>query len=1216
MVMMAIGMHAQWTAPVAPDSPFKGVDYETDGTTLYYLYNVGVGQFVTGANSWSTQISVGENSEPYMEIVVEPLDEIEAEDYPGAIKLRLNPNKDQKFNGAGGERSFRGTYLFRDSETSGFIDHNAQACWYWTLVKAESGNYYWHSAYNEELGMGMGGYDNAPYEFAAVSGAGAAVTFNTTEEDANIEWAFIPVNSIDKEAIPAYAEAMALYEAKLNLYNALNEAKEAGVSTDAASTVYNNADATVAELNTAASKLRSAIKEVEFGDKWDGASEEDPLDVTDDVMVNPSFDFDNGMEGWTVKGANPATAIWNGQGATVVGPMAGTEDDSWGKDAEVFHAAFDISQYIDFLPAGVYKFTCQGFYRSDDVDGVRDNPVIPAELYAIFPDGSEQIATLATIRDYPTADKLYETPDPAWASDAGYNGGWVPNGMSGAIYHFRHHTGDNEELDYTSVLNIVVTEPIAGITIGVRTTSKRSWVIFDNFRLTYYGKVDPNKLELQDLVKKNDHLYSADFDNTMANREVKETFESCMDAARDADGNYEELLNNLKAATDAYASSIVDYQELAVVYDETRELADKLEAEHQDWDEVVSTVSNLADEMQQKIEDEEADHAYLEAVRDSALNTLLNAVATGSIKIKEGDDLTILLKNPDFQKTDADQHVAPGWEGKVKELSKQWGNIENYGDYGAGHIEQTIKNMPVGAYDVTVQGFVRGNFNKVTLFAGDSKTCFKLITDEYATEPSWGTPEEVAENGYPYDNAGELEDGTTVYYPNSMQGAAAAFAKINPVTGEPFYTNHCRIVLTKAGDLTIGVDVKEAVDEEIWAIWDNFRISYVGCEINMFEDEIRNRQNALLAVIDNPDSFVTPEATKLANDAIEAGDKSLEGTDLETVFAAMNQLDEALTYVKEAAGIAEELMNLAEFYESMTSIVDSGDADYLDLINKAMFPTPEDFPSNEALKQGIQDLKEGWAGYVMYDVKDNASEDNPQDVTEIIYAYDYIDPMTMENSANGWDVTIDGGSYATNFEELECFNNNSLEVSQTLIGLEPGFYEVAVEGYYRPGYPGNITDSLATVHNAEMFATTEAGIRTAPLMNAMEGAQELQEYVGDESEITLGEFPVYIPNNMEAANAYIGFGYYSDNRLQFQVKEDGKAVIGIRKSEHIDGDWTIFTNWQLYYLGKSSTGVESISATDNGQLTKSNAIYDLSGRRISKLTRGLYISNGRKVIVK
>jgi len=1211
MVMMAIGVQAQWTAPVAPESPFKAVDYEADGTSLYYIYNVGCGQFITGANAWSTQISMGTNGEPSMEVVVEPLEEEEAEYYPeGAVKLRLNPGKSQSFTGAGGDRSFTGTYLFRDSNESGFIDHASQPVWYWILEKAESGNYYWHSVEGLD-----GNYPDAATEYASASGEGAAVVFNTGADAANIEWQFIPVNGIDKEAIAPYAEAMKLYNAKLGLYNALLEAQEAGVSTDAATAVYNNAEATIDELNAATTKLNTAIKEAEFGDRWEAASEDDPLDVTDEVMVNPSFDFDNGLEGWTIKGRTPATAAWDGQGATQSGPMMGMEGD-WGKDCEVFHAAFDISQHIDFLPAGVYKFTCQGFYRSDAENGVMDDPIIPAELYAIFPDGSEQVASLATIDAYPTSEKLYDNG--SWPSDVNRNNGWVPNGMSGAVYHFRHHSGDNEELDYTSVLNVVVTEPIAGISIGVRTTSNRSWVIFDNFTLTYYGKVDPNKMELQDLVKKNDQIYAATFDEIAANQQVKENYESAMDAARDADGNYEELLNNLKAATTALAASITDYKELIVVSATTRDLADQLEKDHADWGVVTETVSNLADEIQQKLEDAVADHAYLEAVRDSAINTIVNAIATGAIEIKEGDDLTILLKNADFQETVSDVHTVPGWEGKVKELSKQWGNIENYGDYGAGHIEQTIKNMPVGAYDVTVQGFVRGNRDKVTLFAGDSKTCFKYITEEYATEPSFGT---VDDTGYPYDNVGELEDGTVVYYPNSMQGASASFAKINPVTGEPFYTNHCRIVLTKPGDLTIGVDVKEAVDEEIWAIWDNFRIEYAGCSVELFADEIHNRQNALMAVIDDPEAFVTPVAKEIANTAINAGDKALEGNELDDVFAAMTQLDEALTYVKEAAGIAKELMDLAEFYESMAPSIDSGDTEYLDLISKCAFPTPEDFPSNEALLQGIQDLKEGWAGFVMYDIIDQASENNPQEVSDIIYAYDYIDPISQEISTKGWDVTIVGGSRATgnadnNLNELECYNNDSLQVSQTLIGLEPGFYEVTVNGFYRPGFPGEITDSLAKVHNAEMFATTGVGTRTAPLMNAMDGAREEQEYVGAESEVTLGEMAYYIPNDMEAAKTYMDFGYYTENKCQFQVNEDGKAIFGIRKYAHIEGDWTIFTNWQLFYLGKTQPdAIETVSA-DEAVANRKSAIFDLSGRRISKPVRGLYISGGRKVIVK
>lgn len=1199
LVMMAIGVQAQWTAPVAPESPIKGVDYVADGTTLYYLYNVGCGQFVTGANSWSTQISLGTNSEPYMEIVVEALSEDEEEFYPNAIMLRLNPNKSQNFNGEGGSRSFTGTYLFRDTDTQGFIDHASQAVWYWNFEKTPSGNYHWHSAY--EMGF------NPQYEYASGPRAGAGVVFNADEDAANIEWAFVPVETLDKDAIAPYAEAMTLYEAKLDLYNTLMEAKDAGVNTDAAGAVYNNADATIEEIKAATAKLKADIKEDEFGDKWADASEDNPLDVTDDVMINPSFDFDNGMEGWNISGATPATLAWNGQGPNSSGTMGAIGDDSWGKNCEVYHATFDISQYIDFLPAGVYKFTCQGFYRPDEEN-------VPAELYAIFPDGSEQISYLSHIDDYATVDKLYENGG-EWYGDANRNGKWVPNGMNGALYHFRHHTGDNEELDYTSVLNIVVTEPIAGITIGVRTKSAGTWVIFDNFTLTYYGKVDPFKLELQDLVKKNDQIYANVFDDLKANEQVKSDYESTMDASRDADGDYENMFNTLKAATEALAASIEDYKELAEVMAETRELADKLEAEHQDWEDLVSSVSALADDIEGKYEDALADHAYLEEVRDKARNSIINAIADGSVQIKEGDDLTILLKNADFQKTAADQHEVPGWEGKVKELSKQWGDIENYGDYGAGHIEQTIKNMPMGAYDVTVQGFVRGNRDKVTLFAGDSKTCFMYVTDQYATEPSFGTPEDCT--GHPYDNVGSLEDGTPVYYPNSMQGAAAAFAKTNPVTGEPFYTNHCRIVLTKAGDLTIGVDVKEAVDEEIWAIWDNFRIVYAGSSIELFADEIRNRQDAVRNALNADDAFVTNQAAVIADEAIAAGDEALAGTSVDDVFAAMNQLEAAVDYIKAAAGLAQELAETAEFYGSMLDLVVSSDDAYRELVINAWTPQPDEYDSNEAIQAAIDGIKDGWTAYVMYDVKNTASVDNPEEVTLVIYNPDYTDPIYMEDSDAGWDITTDGGTHAASQGELECFNNNSFVVQQQLRGLEPGFYTLGVSAFYRAGLPGDQTDSLINVQNAILFAETQAGTFAQPIMNAVTGGQPVPEEIGGESNIVIEDLglDVYIPNDMTAAKQYLDLGYYM-NENTFEVGEDGLATIGIRKDEHLNGDWTIFTAWTLYYLGKvAPDAIEDVVSVENK--SQNSAMYDLSGRQITgKLQKGIYIKGNRKVLVK
>ena len=82
--------------------------------------------------------------------------------------------------------------------------------------------------------------------------------------------------------------------------------------------------------------------------------------------------------------------------------------------------------------------------------------------------------------------------------------------------------------------------------------------------------------------------------------------------------------------------------------------------------------------------------------------------------------------------------------------------------------------------------------------------------------------------------------------------------------------------------------------------------------------------------------------------------------------------------------------------------------------------------------------------------------------------------------------------------------------------------------------------------------------------------------------------------------------------------------LAIRKWSHIDGDWTIFTNWQLFYLGKTGqnfsdelTAVQGVESTN----AKAAQIFTLDGRQAARLNRGINIvrmSDGsvHKVMVK
>ena len=83
------------------------------------------------------------------------------------------------------------------------------------------------------------------------------------------------------------------------------------------------------------------------------------------------------------------------------------------------------------------------------------------------------------------------------------------------------------------------------------------------------------------------------------------------------------------------------------------------------------------------------------------------------------------------------------------------------------------------------------------------------------------------------------------------------------------------------------------------------------------------------------------------------------------------------------------------------------------------------------------------------------------------------------------------------------------------------------------------------------------------MKNAIDGALDMVLGTGSESEITTltpaeGQepTPVYIPNNMEAAKAYLDNEFYP-NEFEIQVGENGELTIGVYKTSHVNGDWTI-----------------------------------------------------------
>lgn len=124
------------------------------------------------------------------------------------------------------------------------------------------------------------------------------------------------------------------------------------------------------------------------------------------------------------------------------------------------------------------------------------------------------------------------------------------------------------------------------------------------------------------------------------------------------------------------------------------------------------------------------------------------------------------------------------------------------------------------------------------------------------------------------------------------------------------------------------------------------------------------------------------------------------------------------------------------------------------------------------------------------------------------------------------------------------------------------------------------TDAEATSFNVPAVATA-----TKPAKNFLVGVLEATTIGGNDTDYVLkgGKFMKANAGTLAAGKAY----------LKTDVNAAPALTIGF-------GD-------------EGTTGIRSI---ENGQLTIDNVYYDLSGRRVAEPTKGVYIVNGKKVVIK
>ena len=188
----------------------------------------------------------------------------------------------------------------------------------------------------------------------------------------------------------------------------------------------------------------------------------------------------------------------------------------------------------------------------------------------------------------------------------------------------------------------------------------------------------------------------------------------------------------------------------------------------------------------------------------------------------------------------------------------------------------------------------------------------------------------------------------------------------------------------------------------------------------------------------------------------------------------------------------------------------------------------------------------------------NATVANPVDVTSLFIT----NPSYDNNKNDGWAGDAPGFQSYTNAE----FYQKVFDTHQKVSGLLEGVYTLGVQAFYRPGWGDGdgytrYTSNDSQIYDVKMYANNT----NQPIVTAYEGAGE-KVGQGSETKVTTDGGDIYIPNDMNSAAGYFKAGRYN-NSMVFEALTDSAVTIGLKNSKSVGGNWVIYDNWTLNYLG-------------------------------------------------
>ncbi|WP_294743858.1 hypothetical protein [uncultured Prevotella sp.] len=297
--------------------------------------------------------------------------------------------------------------------------------------------------------------------------------------------------------------------------------------------------------------------------------------------------------------------------------------------------------------------------------------------------------------------------------------------------------------------------------------------------------------------------------------------------------------------------------------------------------------------------------------------------------------------------------------------------------------------------------------------------------------------------------------------------------------------------------------------------------------------------------------------------AIEAAE--LVYVDVDAAVALYNtststaaEMDAATAALKEITDVKNKLKAAIEAAEEQGfTATDSYKAV---LMNKAS--------TKAEVEQAIADLSAAYSEWT----KNNATWEKPGDLTSKIVNATFDNG----NCTTGWsgDAFGRGGTVADGAEHY----SKNYNTYQKITGLAPGVYSIGVKGFYRAGNYGGDAESHWLANDeaskyAKLYGQVGDNYYEAPIANVMSGAQTENpggnevSYVDPTTEETV---TVYVPNTMAQGDIYFHTLNQYANKVYVAVDETGELTIGVKKTQQIGGDWSLFDDFSLAFYGSGA----------------------------------------------